>query len=635
MATTPMAQCMQPKNATDRLCALAPFATDLVIMAAALFAAYTLRYNFDWPRINVESDRILLHVGMLAAIQVLALAAFGCYRLIWRFIGVDDVPRFVYAIGLTTLVLGSVMAPLPPGVHIRMPVGVVILNGVFVLGGLLLTRSFWRIVTGSGTAGGGRGPLRRVLLVGAGVTGNQVLREMLHQRQRIRVIGFVDDAPAKRRVLLQGVRVLGTVDRLDELMIRHAIDEVIVTMVRAPRELIERVTACCERRSVPVRIVPDYYEVITGSVTVNRLREIDITDLLGREEGVLDDPSALAFFSGKRVLVTGAGGTIGAELTRQVARMGPSQVVLIERTENALYEIERDLQAGIRDVPIVPILADIGDAMRMEAVLAAHKPHIILHAAAHKHVPLMEANPGEAVRNNVLATRRLGLLAIRHQVQSFLLISTDKAVRPSSVMGGSKRLAEHVIQALNGAGSTRFCAVRFGNVLGSSGSVVPLFREQIKAGGPVTITHPDMARYFMTTREAVRLVLHATARAAGGEIFVLDMGQPIKILALAEMMIRLSGLRPHEDIAITYTGIRPGEKLYEELDLSDSSVVRTDHARVFVGKVPQCSASEIERMCADLEQVASGTVDNDTVRTAILKWVTTLDTRQMASAHAN
>jgi FlaA1/EpsC-like NDP-sugar epimerase len=621
------------RPASDRLSALAPFAADLAIMAAALFAAYTLRYNFDWPRIHVEASRILLHLGLLAAIQVLALAAFGCYRLIWRFIGVDDVPRFVYAVGLTTLVLVFVMAPLPPGVPIRMPVGVVILNGVFVVGGLLLTRSFWRIASGSGTTARGRGPLRRVLLVGAGVTGNQVLREM-QQRQRIRVIGFVDDAPAKRRVLLQGVRVLGTVDRLDELMIRHAIDEVIVTMVRAPRELIERVTACCERCGVPVRIVPDYYEVITGSVTVNRLREIDITDLLGREEGVLDDPSALAFFSGKRVLVTGAGGTIGSELTRQVARMGPSQVVLIERTENALYEIERDLQAGIRDVPIVPILADIGDAMRMEAVLVAHKPHIILHAAAHKHVPLMEANPGEAVRNNVLATRRLGLLAIRHQVQSFLLISTDKAVRPSSVMGGSKRLAEHVIQALNGAGSTRFCAVRFGNVLGSSGSVVPLFREQIKAGGPVTVTHPDMARYFMTTREAVRLVLHATACAAGGEIFVLDMGRPIKIRDLAEMMIRLSGLRPHEDVAITYTGIRPGEKLYEELDLSDSSVVRTDHARVFVGKVPQCSASEIERMCADLEQIASGTVDNDTIRTAILKWVATLDTRQTASAHA-
>jgi FlaA1/EpsC-like NDP-sugar epimerase len=619
------------KPAADRLSALGPVVADLAIMAAALFAAYTLRYNFNWTRIDVEADRILLHAGLLAAIQVLALAAFGCYRLIWRFIGVDDVPRFVYAVGVTTAALVFVMAPLPPGVAIRMPVGVVILNGVFVLGGLLLTRSFWRIASGSGADGGGRGPMRRVLLVGAGVTGNQVLREMQqHQRRRIRVIGFVDDAPAKRRVLLQGVRVLGTVDRLDELVLRHAIDEVIVTMVRAPRELIARVTDCCERRGVPIRIVPDYYEVITGSVTVNRLREIDITDLLGREEGVLDDPSALAFFSGKRVLVTGAGGTIGAELTRQVARMGPAQVVLIERAENALYEIERDMHAGIHDVPIVPILADTGDAGRMGAILAAHKPHIILHAAAHKHVPLMEANPGEAVQNNVLATRRLGLLAISHQVQSFLLISTDKAVRPSSVMGGSKRLAEHVIQALNGAGSTRFCAVRFGNVLGSSGSVVPLFREQIKAGGPVTVTHPDMARYFMTTREAVRLVLHATAQAAGGEIFVLDMGRPVKILDLAEMMIRLSGLRPHEDIAITYTGIRPGEKLHEELDLSESSVVKTDHARVFVGKVPQCPASEIERMCADLEQVAAGTVDNDTIRTAILKWATTLDTRQTA-----
>ena len=614
------------KHAAERMCAAAPFAADLSIMAVALFAAYALRYNFDWPRIHVEAARIGLHFAMLASLQIAALAAFGCYRLIWRFIGVDDVPRFVYAVGLVALVLIPVMAPLPAGVSIRMPVGVVILNGVFVLGGLLLFRSFWRIASGADGAGRGRGPLRRVLLVGAGATGNQVLREMLqHQSRRIRVIGFVDDAPAKQRALLQGVRVLGTVDRLDELVIRHAVDEVIVTMVRAPRELIERVTACCERCGVPVRIVPDYYEVITGSVTVNRLREMDITDLLGRAEGVLDDPAARAFFSGKRVLVTGAGGTIGAELARQVTRMGPAHVVLIERAENALYEIERDMRSGTRDIPITTILADAGDTARMDAVLACHRPHIILHAAAHKHVPLMEANPGEAVRNNVLATRRLGLLASQHQVQSFLLISTDKAVHPVSVMGGSKRLAEHVIQALNGASATRFCAVRFGNVLGSSGSVVPLFREQIKAGGPVTVTHPDMARYFMTPREAVRLVLHATARTAGGEIFVLDMGAPVKIRDLAEMMIRLSGLRPHEDIAITYTGIRPGEKVHEELDISDTTADKTDHARVFVGKGPRRPAFEIERMCADLEQVASGLADDDAIRTAILKWVATLD----------
>lgn len=596
-------------------------------MAVALFAAYALRYNFNWARIHAEANPILLQGVLLATLYTAALAAFGCYRLIWRFITVDDVPRFVYAIALPTFGLIPLIALLPAKVRARVPLSVLILNAVFILGGILLTRAFWRIVGNGGLSHAASGPVRRVLLVGAGSTGNQVLREMLqHQHHRIRVVGFVDDAPHKQRALLQGVRVLGPVSRLAEIMQRYKVNEVIVTVIRAPRELIQQVTACCERCDVPVRIVPEYYKIITGSVTVNRLREIDITDLLGREEGVLDDPAVLTFFGGKRVLVTGGGGTIGSELVRQVARMGPAQLVLIERSENALYEIERDLRAHQTDVSILPLLADIGDTARMETILTTCQPHIILHAAAHKHVPLMQNNPCEAIKNNVLATRRLGHLAIRHKVDNFLLISTDKAIRPISVMGATKRLAEHVIQELNAMGPTRFCAVRFGNVLGSSGSVVPLFREQIKAGGPVTVTHPDMTRYFMTTREAVRLVLHAAVLAAGGEIFVLDMGKPIKIIELAEMMIRLSGLRPHEDIAITYSGIRPGEKLYEELDVSERSAIKTKHARVFVGNVPQRAAAEIDRMCTDLERLAtSGGIDDNTTRIAILEWVRKLD----------
>lgn len=606
---------------------LVPFAADIVVLAAALFAAYTLRYNFDWGRIHAETAHILLQGAIFTTLYVVSLAAFGCYRLIWRFITVDDVPRFVYAILLPTLGLAPIMALLPPRALARMPIGVVILNGIFVLGGLLLTRAFWRIIRTGGEMGHTHGQHQRVLLVGAGSTGNQVLREMLqHQRQRYRVVGFVDDAPVKQRALLQGTRVLGTIAQLDSLIVRHKIDQVIVTMARAPRALIEQVNADCKTRGIPVRIVPDYFELITGSVTVNRLREIDITDLLGRDEGVLDDTTAVSFFSGKRVLVTGGGGTIGGELVRQVARIGPTHLILVERSENALYEIERDLRARFYDVPITPLLGDVGDDDRMDAIMTAYKPNIILHAAAHKHVPLMQSNPCEALKNNVLATRRLGLLAIRHHVSNFLLISTDKAIHPTSVMGATKRLAEHVIQSLNNVGDTRFYAVRFGNVLGSSGSVVPLFREQIKAGGPVTITHPDMARYFMTTREAVRLVLHTAALAAGGEIFVLDMGQPVKIVDLAEMMISLSGLTPHEDIAVTFTGIRPGEKLHEELDISDASAIKTKHARVFITNVPQRPATEIERMCADLGALVrgSGTTDNAT-RTAILDWVRKLD----------
>ena len=352
--------------------------------------------------------------------------------------------------------------------------------------------------------------------------------------------------------------------------------------------------------------------------------------MLGRAEGVLDDPAVISFFTRKRVLITGGGGTIGSELARQVARMAPTELILVERSENALYEIDRNLRSNHTTAKATPILADIADAHTIDAILTIHKPQIILHAAAHKHVPLMERNPIEAIKNNLLATYDLGLLAIKHKVSNFLLISTDKAVNPVSVMGATKRLAEHVSQHLNSLGDSKFCAVRFGNVLGSSGSVVPLFTEQIKNGGPVTVTHPEMTRYFMTTREAVRLVLHSAAMAAGGEVFVLDMGKPVKITELAEMMIRLSGLRPHEDIAITYSGIRPGEKLIEELDISDDSVLKTANARVFIGKTPPRPTIQVETMCRNLRELTDNhTTHATTAQTALFQWVEKLNSNNI------
>jgi len=403
---------------------------------------------------------------------------------------------------------------------------------------------------------------------------------------------------------------------------KHAVEEVIVSMARVPRDVIRRVVRLCERAHVPARIVPGYYELIEGSLTASKIRNVDVSDLLGREETMLDGRSVVELFSRKRVLVTGAGGTIGSELARQILRAGPERLVLAERSENALYEIEREIRKAGLETPVVALLADVGERPRMEEIFRQHKPQIVIHAAAHKHVPLMEQNPSEALKNNVLATRSLGELAIAQGVERFVFVSTDKAVNPVSVMGISKRLAEIALQDLNRQNQTRFSAVRFGNVLDSSGSVVQLFREQIRKGEAVTVTHPEMQRYFMTIAEAVSLVLQAAALAKGGEIFVLDMGVPVKIVELAEEMIALSGLRPYEDIPIVFTGIRPGEKLFEELDVSERSAYKTGHARIFISNIPEPEPQEVQALMAAClkARAARETVTADQVRQEFGAW---------------
>jgi FlaA1/EpsC-like NDP-sugar epimerase len=419
---------------------------------------------------------------------------------------------------------------------------------------------------------------------------------------------------------------LGEIADLASVVRRWNIDEVIVTMIRVPRSVIRRVVQLCEAVHCPVRILPAYHELIDGSVTASRIREIDVADLLGREESKFDDSRLLALISGKCVLISGAGGSIGRELVRQVARMGPARLVLLERSEYALYEIDRQIRTTFRDVQVIPVIGDVCDDRKVSDVLSAYRPHLVLHAAAYKHVPMMELNVLEAVRNNVLGTRTLGEAALRFGVERFVLISTDKAVNPVSVMGMTKRLAEIVVQDLNRREKTRFSAVRFGNVLDSSGSVVPLFREQIRKGGPVTVTHPEMQRYFMTVEEAAHLVLQATTLALGGEIYVLDMGEPMRIVELAEEMIRLSGLKPYEDIPIAFTGVRLGEKLFEELDVSEASVMKTENARIYIGRIPMASTQNVAEAVQACERLCQQTEEPSALRgslSAILARVTT------------
>jgi FlaA1/EpsC-like NDP-sugar epimerase len=420
------------------------------------------------------------------------------------------------------------------------------------------------------------------------------------------VVGFVDDDPAKQGAVIHGVPVVGTVAELPDLVAEHRIEQLVVTMARVPREAIRGLVGLGEALGVQVRIMPGLFEILEGRVNVSRFREVRIEDLLGREPVQLEEEQMARFLTNMVVMVTGAGGSIGAELARQVARFHPFRLLLVERAEPALFEIERELRRTWPDVGLEALVVDAGDEERMRQILLRTHPDIILHAAAHKHVPLMEANPCEAVENNALATYRLGSLAAEVGVKRFVLVSTDKAVNPSSVMGASKRLAELAIQALDQKHPPVYLAVRFGNVLGSTGSVIPIFREQIQSGGPVTVTHPDMTRYFMTIPEAAQLVLQAAAMGEGGEIFVLDMGEPIRILDLARDMIRLSGLEAGRDIEIVFSGIRPGEKLYEELELSAERLQKTRHPKIHIGRIRALPAEAVEEALARLEQVARG-----------------------------
>jgi FlaA1/EpsC-like NDP-sugar epimerase len=425
-----------------------------------------------------------------------------------------------------------------------------------------------------------------VLLVGAGRAGVMAACEIRNRGDSdLEIKGFVDDDPGKQGSIIQGVKVLGKTDRLPEIVRGLAIDHVVVSIAEATRSQFRRILDICEQIPVKVKVIPGLHEILRGQVKVSRIRDLEIEDLLGRVPVQLDETHVKMFVSGKTVMVTGAGGSIGSELARQLARFQPDKLLLVERAEFALFEIDRELGRLCPSLDRVPLIADVNDESRVRALLKDYRPHIIFHAAAHKHVPLMENNAAEAVKNNALATYKVGRLAGECGVESFVLVSTDKAVRPTSVMGATKRIAELIVQDLNRRFSTRYAAVRFGNVIGSTGSVIPIFREQIRNGGPVTVTHPDMTRYFMTIPEAAQLVMQAGAMGEGGEIFVLDMGEPVRILDLAKEAITLSGLKPFEDIEIVFTGSRPGEKLFEELEMTEEALSKTRHPKIFIGKI--------------------------------------------------
>jgi FlaA1/EpsC-like NDP-sugar epimerase len=583
---------------------------DLAGLVGAFVLAYLLRFDFHIPA--DEAHRMLVQLPAVVVLQFTALAVTGVYSFVWRYVGLREVPAFLKAAAISMSVLLLLRFGLPDDFHLwRVPLSVIVMDAPLAFGGLLSLRVLRRVLYESyehdrldRTATQTMGSRRRkkpVLLVGAGRGGVLAVREIgARGDMDIEVMGFVDDDPLKQGTVIHGVKVLGQIREIPRLVRELGIDHVVITIAETRSQLLRRIAEICQKSGVRMRAIPGFYEILQGKVEISRMRDVALETLLGREPVHLDQKELDRFLGGRRILVTGAGGSIGSELARQVARFNPALLLLLDRAEGALFEIDRELRGLRSDLDIVPLIADVVDSPRVRTLLTQYRPEVILHAAAHKHVPLMESNASEAIKNNVFGTRILGEAAGELGVAAFVLISTDKAVRPSSVMGASKRIAELVIQDLDQRFDTRYVAVRFGNVMGSAGSVIPIFREQIARGGPVTVTHPDMMRYFMTIPEAAQLVLEAGAMGDRGEIYVLDMGEPVRILDLARDLISLSGFRPYEDVDIVFTGLRPGEKLFEELSVSDESISKTRHPKIFIGRLaafpPEKIADGLKRL---------------------------------------
>ena len=587
---------------------------DLAALVSALAAAYALRFlpisvpGEGWRAFVVRSLPVLAEVLL---VQVVMMSAWGVYSYVWRYVGISELKAFTGAFASSAAILGFIRLFGPERFQdLKVPLSVILIDAVLALGGVLGLRITRRLIheeyeRSEREAAGPPESRARVLLVGAGRAGVMAAREIKARGYAsLAIVGFVDDDPVKHGSVINEVKVLGTSTEIPWIAREHQVDQVIITIAKASRSELRRIVEICEVASLKVRIIPGLFEILDGSVRVSQIRDVEIEDLLGRDPVRLDETQVIGFVANRVVMVTGAGGSIGSELVRQVLRFSPARVLLVERSEFALYEIHRELAARWPGRELVPLLADVGDAERMGKLFKAHHPHVVLHAAAYKHVPMVECNTGEAVKNNVIGTQVVGEMAGEFGAEAFVMISTDKAVNPTSVMGATKRAAELVVQMLDRRFATRFVAVRFGNVLGSTGSVVPLFREQIARGGPVTVTDPEMKRYFMTIPEATQLVLQAGALAAGGEIFILDMGDPVKIVDLARDMIRLSGLKPDEDIAIEFTGVRPGEKLFEELGTTADRVTETKHRKIFVGRIPEASPGAVVASVSRLGDLA-------------------------------
>nr|WP_306558576.1 nucleoside-diphosphate sugar epimerase/dehydratase [Phascolarctobacterium faecium] len=548
-------------------------------------------------------------VGQLPFFVMITIVSFFLFKLysrVWRYAGSSELLAIVGAnfAGAICWFIFSVLveAVLPRSIYI-----LTALVLTFFVGGTRLSLRVYSYLTSKPQYIQMTQKLNKVLVIGAGDAGAMLAREIerYHSGKR-KIIGFIDDDRDKQGKTMFGIRVLGSRYDIEQVVADTDANEIIIAMPSVKGKEIKEIIDVCKNTNCKLTILPGVYEIIEGTVSVNQLRPVEVEDLLGRDPVKLDTKNVSAYITGKVVLITGAGGSIGSEICRQVAKMQPQKMLLLGKGENSIYEISQELSIEYPQIRKVPIIADVRDEERINGIMDHFHPHVVFHAAAHKHVPLMEYQPMEAVRNNVLGTKVVAEAASKNGVETFVMISTDKAVNPTSVMGCTKRVAEMFVQSMNSISETRFAAVRFGNVLGSRGSVIPLFKKQIAKGGPVTVTHPDMKRYFMTIPEASQLVLQAGAMAEGGEVFVLDMGEPVKIYDLARDMITLSGMIPEVDIEIKFTGLRPGEKLFEELLSAEDGTEATQHKKIFTAMIKCVDKTKLDFQIRRLLEQTTG-----------------------------
>lgn len=579
---------------------------DAVIIAVAVTIAYLLRFDFQ-----IQAKYFAFWPQVIAAHIIIIMIIFNranMYRRVWQYASIGELVSLVKAVTVAEITFSLVAVIL----HTHFPEFIVprsiyLLSWVFIIVGIGGARFSWRMFRDSYINPANRTYNRRTLIIGAGSAGVLIARELKQAvNPELYPFAFVDDDSSKWNLQVLGMPVLGGRDKIPEFVQKYNIEKIIIAIPSASKSETAKIIEICKNTGAKIKILPRVGDLVSTNVSMSMIREVNVEDLLGRDPVQVDLEGIANYVTQKVVLVTGAGGSIGSELCRQISPFQPKKLLLLGHGENSIYDIEMELSKSFPDLKLETIIADIQDFRRLREVFEIHRPSVVFHAAAHKHVPLMERNPVEAVKNNVLGTKNLADCAHESGVLRFVMISTDKAVNPTSVMGATKRVAEMYIQGLARTSQTKFTAVRFGNVLGSRGSVIPLFRKQIEQGGPVTVTHPEMVRYFMTIPEAVQLVIQAGAFARGGEIFILDMGKPVKIAELASDLICLSGFEPDVDIKIAYTGIRPGEKLFEEILTDEEGISATKHNRIFVGKPGDFSWEELQFVLRKMEQVISG-----------------------------
>lgn len=579
-------------------------AIDALIVTLALMTAYLLRFDFVIKKPYFDYLHVVITIHVVLTITLFHRSKM--YRRVWQYASIGELVSLFKAASVAEIifyVINNLIQDHFPSYIV--PRSIYPITWALIILGVGGSRFYWRMFRDSYLKLPLRINMRRTLIIGAGKAGAILVNELKQSPEaELYPVAFIDDDKGKWNLELMGLPVLGGREKIQEVVSQYNIQKIVVALPSAPKTEIAKILEICKNTGAMIKILPRVADLIDSRVSVNMIREVQVEDLLGREPVQVDLEGIANYVTNQVVLVTGAGGSIGSELCRQISPFKPQKLLLLGHGENSIYDIELELRKAFPDLPLKTVIADVQDRMRIKEVFTAHRPSVVFHAAAHKHVPLMERDPAEAVKNNILGTRNVAECAHESGAARFVMISTDKAVNPTSVMGVTKRVAEMIVQSLGRSSQTKFVAVRFGNVLGSRGSVIPIFKRQIQEGGPVTVTHPEMVRYFMTIPEAVQLVIQAGSFARGGEVFILDMGAPVKISELARDLIRLSGLEPDKDIEIQYTGIRPGEKLFEEILTNEEGITATKHNRIFVGKPSEICRESLEEAVGRLWSAA-------------------------------